>query len=518
MRKFKYIAYSALLSGNILNAQEKPNFLIIMTDQQRWDAVRASGCNDIIRTPNLDRLFGESVYFRQAVSPCPVSGPARTAMFTGRFIETTGFRNNRDAENDSPCCHYSYDQLLAKAGYKVEYYGKFHSPSSLADSYSNESIYGYSGPSLILEWETLYRMYLAENTSWRPQKEGELFDFSFYDGIPYTPSPIDRRYGNPTGVIPEGELKTRGQSQSDQHGVLQLDTAHTITAVQARQTIAALERMNRNDNFAITCSFHCPHPPTLPSEPFAGMYDAADMPVPSSIDDQMEESPYASANGRLNLHEYADPDKIRYMIAEYYASVSEIDFWVGRILAKLEDKGLDGNTIVIFASDHGEMLGSHGMRAKNIFLEESVRVPLAIRVPGVTGRIEETPVSAINICPTVLDYAGIDSETDGFSLKKGIEEGEMPYDFAVSEWDGKNRRVPNIMIRTKDWKLMLGNSTSTDALYDLVKDPAELHNLLGPSLKTKKTIHKADQMKRELVDYLEGRGYRNIDYIKNKQF
>lgn len=503
-------------------AQKKssPNILVIMTDQQRWDALWYSGANDIVKTPNLDKLAAEGAYFSQACSPCPVSGPARTSILTGRLTESTGIRTNMDSDDNKKCDYKTFDQILVANGYVAEYFGKFHSPNSMADCYSNPSEYGYQGSKLIKDWEKLYHFYLAQNIKKTQPKEGELIDFSFYNGITYTPAPVDRRYDRlPTGIIPEKDLAVRQHSQSDHHGHLNLNAEHTITAVQGRQTIEALER-NKANKFIITCSFHCPHSPMLPSEPYASMYKPSEMPIPKTISDKMEGNPYFKSNGRLLMPEYADSTKIRYMMANYFAFVTEIDDWVGKIIGKLDELKLRENTLIIFMSDHGEMLGAHGMREKNIFLEESVRVPLIISYPGkIASRKIDTPVSLLNIFPTILDYAGIKAESDAYSLR-GIANGKKAEkDFAVSEWNWPNRDVPNLMIRTKEWKLLISknnNQKNLDALYDLKNDPDEINNLLFTErAKYKET---AESLKVKLVNYLVKVKYSYVEEIKQRTF
>jgi len=519
------IAGAALLmsvsqTGFAQNKPARPNILIIMTDQQRWDALHYSGANNIIRTPNLDQLAATGAYFSQACSPCPVSGPARTAILTGRLIETNGIRTNSDADDNKATDYKTFDRLLNENGYVSEYIGKFHSPAQMAEMYSNPSEYGYSGSKLIKRWEKLYHFYLSENSKKRLPVEGELIDFSFYDGSTYTPSPLDRRYKTlPTGILSAEELKKRQLTQPDHHGKLNIKAEYSITAVQGRKTIEAIER-NKDKTFNITCSFHSPHSPMLPTAPYSEMYDPARMPVPPSINDKMAGNPYLSTNGRLTLPEYADSTKIKFMIADYYALVTEIDDWVGKIINKLDELKLRENTLIIFMSDHGEMLGSHGMREKNIFLEESVRVPLILNFPGkIKPRKIDVPVSTINSFSTVLDYAGIKAESDGFSLKNIAEGAKPTIDFAVSEWNYvPNQLIPNLMIRTADWKLMISrynNNKDMDALYDLKNDPYELNNLLFTDKAS--YIKQAEFLKAKLVDYLTKVNYSYLEEIKNRK-
>lgn len=506
LKKSLYVGGSLLLSGMRISGQdqEQPNFLIIMTDQQAWDAVGYAG-NKMIRTPNLDRLASEGVNFSRAVTPCPISCPARTSMLTGRLTETTTIRDNLDV-NTNDCYYPTYDEILVKRGYLAECHGKFHSPEHMARIYSNPSVYGETGSRLITRWEPLYVKFLRENVTKRELRKNELYESTFYGGIiPYKPDPIDRRYQYlPEGTIPEESLKARKLGQDDVHGVLDLPAEYTITAVQAKATIDALERL-KSKKFVISCSFHCPHVPITPSEPYASMYRAADMKAPASINDSRSNSPY-----KPNPVEqpYTDPKNIGYMTANYYAFVTEIDDWVGKILYKLDELGLSKNTVVVFLSDHGEMLGAHGMRGKFCFYEESVRVPFIIRYPGKIkpGLTIDTPVSLVNIFPTILDYAGLKNiPTDGFSLKPVIEGAALPFDFAVSEWSWKNENVPSLMVTTRDWKLMTTHregGKNIEALFDLKKDPHEINNLLGSNPDRFKYEKIAEELRSRLVKYL----------------
>jgi arylsulfatase A-like enzyme len=518
--KLASILVAAPLCNSIAQKISSPNILIIMTDQQRWDALRYSGANDIIQTPNLDKLAKNGAYFSQACSPCPVSGPARTSILTGKLSETSGIRTNMDSDDNKKCDYKTFDQLLVSNGYVAEYYGKFHSPNYMADCYSNPSEYGYTGSRLIKSWEKLYHFYLNENTKKSQPKNGELIDFSFFDGTNYAPNSIDRRYEKlPTGLLTDEDLKSRQLSQPDHHGTLNMKSEYSITAVQGRQAMDAIER-NKAKKFVITCSFHYPHSPMLPTEPYASMYKPSEMPIPKTIADNMAGNPYYKSNGRLLAPEYADSTKIGYMIADYYALVTEIDDWVGRIINKLDELKLRENTLIIFMSDHGEMLGAHGMREKNVMLEESVRVPLILNYPSkITGRRIETPVSTLNVFSTILDYAGVKAESDGYSLRNLANGKTASVDFTVAEWNWEKQEVPNLMIRTKEWKLLISrynDKKNLDALFDLKNDPFELNNLLYTN--KQENIKTAETLKSKLVNYLESVKYPYLEEVKKRTF
>lgn len=237
------------------------------------------------------------------------------------------------------------------------------------------------------------------------------------------------------------------------------------------------------------------------------MYDPKKMPTASSIGDSRMNSPYAP--GRI-YEPYNEHDKVQYMVANYYAFVTEIDEWIGKILNKMDALKLTENTLVVFLSDHGEMLGAHGMRGKFNFYEESVRVPFMMRYPKKIkgGQTITNPVSTLNIFPTVLDYAGLKSiPTDGYSLKGVMEGSDAPkYNFAVSEWTWENEKIPSIMIRTEEWKLMTTHrkgGVNVEVLYDLKNDPYEINNLLGSNPERFNYKEKAEEMRSKLLGYLK---------------
>jgi arylsulfatase A-like enzyme len=508
----------AIIPDLVYSQDSMPNILIIMTDQQAWDALGYSG-NKIIKTPNLDRLAREGVLFTQAITPCPLCVPARTSILTGRLIEKNAIRSNSDIRvNDYK--YPTYDELLTQKGYVTEYHGKFHAPEHMARIYSNPPKFGMSGSELIERWRPLYIEFLKNNIQERPLQAGELYENTFFKGmVPYKPNPLDRRYRYlPDGIIPEEEL-IRKLGQDDSHGVLALSSNLTVSSFQAQEAMDAITRL-KDKSFIITCSFFYPHSPIVPSEPYASMYKPEDMVPPVSIRDKREDSPYKTS---MIDSLYSDPDMIKYMIANYYALVTEIDSWVGKILSLLDKYNLTEKTLVIFVSDHGEMLGAHGMKGKSCFYEESVRVPLILCFPGKikSNQRIDVPVSTMNIFPTILDYAGLTNiQSDGYSLK-GLMEGRPPrYDFAVSEWNKNNRTVPSIMIRTKEWKLMTTNCSdqnNVDVLYNLENDPYELNNLLVNKSESYKYMDTIKMLRGKLIEYLKSVNYPLTDGIVNRK-
>uniref|UniRef100_UPI0030D7660A sulfatase-like hydrolase/transferase n=1 Tax=uncultured Sunxiuqinia sp. TaxID=1573825 RepID=UPI0030D7660A len=295
------------------------------------------------------------------------------------------------------------------------------------------------------------------------------------------------------------------------------------TAFQAKQTIEAIERL-KNVPFSITCSFHFPHAPMLPTEPYYSMYPASEMTPPASISDDMENSPYRRANGRLENPEYSDPEKIKYMISNYYGLVREIDDWVGRILEALDQNGLTDNTLVIFTSDHGEMLGAHGLREKNVFYEESAHVPLIIRFPGEiqSNRQVDGYVSNIDLFPTILDYLEVgDYKSDGTSLRDLIEGQDTKHgEYVVTEWDYRGDSESNYMIVKDGWKLIIPYSKESkviNAMYDLNSDPREMKNLIGKNPDRVDYFEKVEDLRSCLLEWLKKNNSKHYQGVKERK-
>ncbi len=501
---------------------QKKNLLFIMTDQQRYDALSIAG-NTVLETPNLDRLAKRGAYFRNAYTPCSVCAPARSSILTGHTVENTGMRTNKRAyyfEEEGLMTMPTFDEILTAEGYHCEYYGKWHSQASHTKIYKNPKKESQNGKSVFAHGGQKYVHldYLDKQFPIRKLKPGELYDTM--SKRPYITDPLDKHHG-----MTDAELKASDKKfpQCDMHGALQIPKEHTLTAFQAKETIDAIERL-KDRTFSITCSFHFPHAPMLPPEPYYSMYPAKDMVPPVSIHDDLDNSPYRQTNGRLRNPEYADPEKIKYMISNYYGLVKEIDDWVGRILDKLDELDLTENTMVIFTSDHGEMLGAHGMREKNVFYEESAHIPLIIRFPGEIekGSVVDGYVSLVDIFPTILDYLEIEKHaSDGKSLRGLIEGTDSDHGkYVVTEWDYRGDISPNYMIIKDGWKLMIPYSKSSqvvNAMYNLNDDPFEMHNLLGNNPKRAKYKAKVEELRGYLLEWLKRNNSKHYTGVEERE-
>jgi len=500
----------------------QPNLLIIMTDQQRFDALSAAG-NTVLQTPNIDRIAREGVIFENAYTPVPVCGPARTSILTGLSMDNTGMYSNGNVyEPELYKGGASFDMILSEAGYKTGYYGKWHSPQQLAAMYDNTDDYHVTATSGSAGMGTgmgkFYRDFLdasgVPSVEQSSLPDGQLLDT--YSDRPYQLNTMDKRYG-----LSRQQVDDFGKvSQGDIHGTLLIDTTYSITAMEAGGVLDAIDRL-AGEPFSLTVSFHYPHPPFTPAEPYASMYDPEKMPLPPSMTDEMENSPYTKANKQYLSPRYRDPEKVRQFIATYYGLVREIDDWVGKILDKLDEHGLADNTLVIFVSDHGEMMGSHGLASKNIFYEESVHVPFLMRLPGsiAAGTRVKSPVSTRDIFPTVMDYLGLTNpeKLNGESLR-GVIDGRETRDFVVSEWR-ETSAVPTFMIRSGDWKLLISkipDAKSIDALYNLGDDPGEMNNLLFEGMSQADALIAAE-LKGKLIGWLEEVGSPSIQGVSDRR-
>ncbi|MCL5269070.1 MAG: sulfatase-like hydrolase/transferase [bacterium] len=252
--------------------------------------------------------------------------------------------------------------------------------------------------------------------------------------------------------------------------------------VEAMEAMAA----NRDRPWMFTLSYHPPHNPFIAPEPYYSMYDPAALTLPAN-QDAMPDDDMAKYGSVAGAHKIGEAG-IREFLRVYYAQVTMIDDYVGKVLNKLDELGLADRTIVVFTSDHGDMAGSHGCVAKDMpaFFDYLIRVPLIIRYPGRVKpgtRVSEL-VTSMDIMPTLLDYAGapIPAGIDGRSLRPLLEGQTAPWrEWAYGEREYPapvNMKTTQFMIRGKRWKYWWNQDpTLHERLYDLEADPLERRNL-----------------------------------------
>ena len=517
--KLKTVGLAALASTSFLPSMAQgqakhPNVLIIMTDQQRWDALGCAG-NPEIKTPNMDRLAKGGVQFLNAYSACPVCVPARSAILTGHTIFNVKVLGNGDIDNEDIPHIPTFDQILSDNGYHTEYYGKWHVPYQFASKYKNVvKTTGRSKEANVPTSVDGFRKYLDEKgIPARNPNANELIDKMSLR--PYVPLPIDGRYGKNAESEPavtggrKGQ-KTQADSQAQNFGIFQSPANGSLAAYEGSEALEALKRMKPGESFSLTCSFGPPHPPFVVPKQYADQYIANKLSVPKSINDNLQNAPYQRNNTPFDLR-FQNPEMVQQMKQVYYGMVTQVDEWVGKLLDELDRKGLTENTLVVFVSDHGEMMGDHGLNSKMKMYEGSAHVPLIIRFPGriAAGKKVVTPVSHYDLFATILDYTGMKTpENDGRSLRNLVDGKADPVDYAVSVWGQINNGGP-FMIRQGDWKMIVYLQMSdnkqkavSNALYNLKTDPLEMNNLIGSNPEKSKYEKVVSELKSTLKGWM----------------
>ena len=458
---------------------EPPNLLFIYTDQQRADTLAAYG-NDLIQMPNLNRLAEESVVFDQAYVAQPVCQPSRSTLLTGLYPHTTGCFTDSDfilhpLRSETPCL----PELIEEGDYFCGHHGKWH----LGDDVFAQ--HGFHDWVSTLDHE--HRPYYTEGRD--TFQHCDYYDFLVGEGF-------------------EPDLTEEDGFQAfTSRYCARLPEKYGTPAYLARSASRFI-RENRARPFILHVSIVEPHQPYF--GPRDDMYDPSQVTLSANFGrTPTEEHPLKI---RALHHLYRErgfevpldtEEDWRELTARYWGLCSLVDTHVGTILDTLEECGLSENTIVVFTSDHGEMMGSHGLRGKGLMFEESVRVPLMIRLPGRgAGKRVKGPVSHIDLVPTLLDLMGqpVADHLQGKSLRPLIQQSGTPTheDDVFIEWQGPVPLdvVPEAMkgvaseadirascasqvrtIVTPDkWKFNC-SQVGEDELYNLEEDPIETRNL-----------------------------------------
>ncbi|MBI1314744.1 sulfatase-like hydrolase/transferase [bacterium] len=433
-----------------------PNILWLCTDQQRFDTIRSLG-NDLVRTPNIDRLVENGVAFTQAYCQSPVCTPSRASFLTGRYPRTTRCRQNGQK---IPADEVLVSRMFADAGYRCGLAGKLHLASCSDGKVESRINDGYHD----FHWSHHPQPDWPENayTKWLADK-GQSWQ---------------RLYAGPsTGFVKEGVPAEFHQT--------------TWCAEMACDFI----RGNVVQPWFF--SFNCfdPHHPFDPPPEYLAKYDPADMPLPKRRDGELTskttfqrlDAEWAhNSPGEFHTGAMTDDDR-RQVTAAYYAMCELIDDQVGRILQTLDETGQRDNTVVIFMSDHGEMLGDYGLYFKGPhFYDEAIHVPLVISCPQrferglrINGLTE-----LIDLTPTLLEAAGLDvpSRIQGRSLiphLTGAADPDRHREHVFCEYYNSwtHRDAYGTMLRTETAKIVVYHGTNQGELYDLETDPDEFSNL-----------------------------------------
>lgn len=389
----------------------QPNIVYVLTDQWRASAFGYAG-DPNVKTPQLDRLAGRSLNFRNAVSVLPVCTPYRAALMTGRYPTSTGMFLN-DAH--LPSAELCMAEIFAGAGYATGYIGKWH-----LDGHGRKA---HIPPERRQGWQF-----------WMAAECDHDYNRSHY----YASESPDVRYW---------------------------DGYDAFAQTKAAQAFLR-DHAGGDKPFVLFISYGGPHFPheTAPAD-FKAMYPPDEIQLPPNVPEAMQQAARREAQG-------------------YYAHCTALDRCVGELLETLEETGLAPRTLFVFTSDHGEMLGSHGVppKAKQVAWSESAHVPFMIRVPGIAARAVTTPLTTPDILPTLLGLAGvaIPATIEGADLapliRAGRDEDRAALYMNVAPFVQRRFATEYRAIRTSR-HTYVRNLDGPWMLFDDRKDPHQLNNL-----------------------------------------
>jgi len=433
------------------------NILFIFCDQFLWNALGYAGHSQV-KTPNLDRLAARSVNLPHTYCASPVCVPARISLFTGQYAHTHGQATNGEIRPGTRM----FIETLRQAGCHTGAVGKLHF-MPLENKNRFDSVLLHDGMR-----DSDYLRHLGAMDPKLAEYEPHAYP---------RPGTGDTVFGS--DIFADGQ-----KVESLVYGTSQLAAEHFYAQWTADESIKYLEAHGR-DPFFLFVSFFGPHSPFLIPEPYDTMYDPDDVELPETWQEDLHGKPESQLRHRhLWGVEPITERQLRKISALYYGHITLIDEHIGRILGKLEELGLDENTVVAFSADHGELLGAHGLFYKGVMYDESLRVPLLVHDAGQTaGSVSQGFVSQIDIMPTLLDLAGIDIPqwSQGRSMQGLLAGDESCGREAVFAEIRKWQADYMLGCRTRDhlfsWEIHAEAFTDDGELYDLRADPSQRRNL-----------------------------------------
>jgi arylsulfatase A-like enzyme len=477
------------------------NLLLITADQWRADCLSAEG-HPVVRTPHLDALAGRGVRFRRHFAQATPCGPSRASLHTGMYA-----LNHRSVTNGTPldARHTDLAAELRRGGRRPVLFGYTdlsHDPRGLA-----------AGDPRLCTYESVYPsfeigLYLPEdNAAWLDHLERRQGR---------RPS-LDELFGGPLGAPAPYAAED------------------SETAFLADAFLSWLGRREDDRPWCAHLSFLKPHPPLVAPAPWHALHHPDEVPAPvraATLEQEAAAHPWLAAKLRRPLSEswYGKPldareATIRQVRALYYGLIGEVDHHLGRILAALEGRGERDETLIVFTSDHGEMLGDHWLLGKDGFFPQAFHVPLIIVDPAVRasrGRLVEAFTEHVDLMPTLLERLGreVPLQCDGRSLLPWLAE-EPPSGWreaAHFEHDFRD-------VETRDFERALGLPSERCALavrhgagsayvhfnglpplcYDLAQDPEQLHSIASDPLRAPEVLAQAQAMLNWRMDMAERR-------------
>ena len=418
----------SMTSNARASKQRKPNFIFILTDDQRHDAMGCAG-NPFVRTPNIDSLASRGVRFENAFVTLSICSPSRAACLTGRYGSATGVTSVPGTlnKNEKTIAH-----ILEKAGYRTGMVGKWHLGNSPAEC-------GFDSATFFRSNGTYYNRKVIKNGE-PARAAGYIEDYNAQQAIQF--------------------LKDASSSPF----MLWLCTQvphmdHTFDWPAREKTLAT--------------------------------YDQNQMPVPETWRDDLQGKPAYLKDGRNRKqalrYGYDKEENIRRHFQRYYAAITEMDAAFGRVLKAVDELGLRDNTYFIFMGDNGWFMGEHGFTSKVLPYEESIRVPMIVAGPGIPAGTDSHLVLNIDLAPTILELAKIPIPRNmhGESLLRLLRNKNAKWrdSFLYEAPTPSLGSRPLLALRTQRYKLIQTyddeklSRIAFEELYDLQQDPKEMKNL-----------------------------------------
>ncbi|WP_254437936.1 sulfatase-like hydrolase/transferase [Ruegeria arenilitoris] len=410
--------------------------MIIISDEHRKDAMGCAG-HTIVKTPNLDALAARGAHFVSAYTPSPMCVPTRAAIATGDHVHKI---RHWDSASPYDGRTRSWMRHLRDSGVETVSIGKLHFRSENDDN-------GFT--------EEILPMHVVGGIGW------------------------------PVGLLRETPpLYDAAAELAADVGV----GPSTYTDYDLDITVAAeawLRNKARSDRpWAAFVSLVSPHYPLTCPEDYYNMYDPAEIDLPIGYEEQFrpEHSELKNVAGFFDYDRYFDEQKMREAKTAYYGLTSFMDNCVGRILTALETSGQAENTVVVYVSDHGDMMGDQGFWTKQVMYEQSAGVPMIVAGPEVpAGRRVTTGASLVDLAATAVDVTGVDHDAvsralPGISLREQASAEDDPERTILSEYHDGGSTTGTFMVRWQRWKYVhyVGHEPQ---LFDLEADPNELQNL-----------------------------------------
>lgn len=450
------------------------HIVLLMTDQQRWDTIGALGFPHVL-TPNLDALVRRGIAFTNAYVQDAICGPSRASLVTGQYVHAHGAEDNGTWPDAT---HPNWIEALRQAGYHTANIGKMHT----------EPIYLPCGFD--------YR-WVVENKNYQQGQMGPPDDFD--------------------KLLAERGLLRPGQRYAEmipdwwdnlQAAIWPYDDALYPDNVIGQRTVDYLEQHDFSQPLLFWAGFVGPHDPYDVPASALERYEGVDIPDPLGFPDEVNQKPACHRQGMDKMDGWphpaaiwwsrATPERLRRMRRHYYANISVIDDWVGRILDTLQRRGVLDDTLIIFTSDHGDALGDHRMVYKFTTHYESVaKAPLILAGPDIPARgAVDALVEQMDLGPTLLEMVGLETlpGMQATSLWPLIH-GQVDQLHAEVFSERPPRRL---MIRVGDWKMVYYPNDPDGELYHLGEDPDELHNLYADPAHREKR----QELEERLLDWL----------------